>query len=143
MAQDDKKPTMEEKGKGKAPASDAVNGVDGKKEPKKDKDGKIIEDDMLRVHVEGMLNPGQRLLKKRLWLTDVGRTEELSEEDQQLKSNLDMLVERLQVRATPYSGYDSFSHLLLSGIEHRPLQRCTGTDQDFHQNLHIIHDRRA
>lgn len=51
MAQDEKKkePSSEEKGKGKAPA---VNGVDGKKEPKKDKDGKIIQDD--KIGAEGM-----------------------------------------------------------------------------------------
>lgn len=53
MAQDGKKPTTEEKGKGKAPATDGVNGIDGKKEPKKDKDGKIIEDDA-KIGAEGM-----------------------------------------------------------------------------------------
>lgn len=69
MAAGDDKPTAAEKGKAKAPQIDGVDGVDGKKEPKKDKDGKIIEE---------------------------RKEEELSEEDQQLKNELDMLVERLQ-----------------------------------------------
>ncbi|KAF2180021.1 26S proteasome regulatory complex, non-ATPase subcomplex, Rpn1 subunit [Zopfia rhizophila CBS 207.26] len=68
MAKDDeKKPTAADKGKGKA-----VNG-DAEKEVKKDKDGKPIQDDK-----KGALP-----------------AEELSEEDQQLKSELDMLVERI------------------------------------------------
>lgn len=62
MAQDDKKRTTEEKGKGNAAATDAVNGIDGKKEPKKDKDGKIIEDDA-KIGVEGMLSATQRALR--------------------------------------------------------------------------------
>ncbi|KAH5342943.1 26S proteasome regulatory subunit RPN1 [Parastagonospora nodorum] len=69
MAKDDeKKPTAAEKGKGKAP----VNG-DAEKDAKTGKDGKV-EDDKKGVATA---------------------TEELSEEDQQLKSELDMLVERI------------------------------------------------
>ncbi|KAF2649949.1 26S proteasome regulatory complex, non-ATPase subcomplex, Rpn1 subunit [Lophiostoma macrostomum CBS 122681] len=68
MAKDDeRKPTAAEKGKGKA-----VNG-DAEKEVKKDKDGKPIEDDK-----KGIMP-----------------AEDLSEEDQQLKNELDMLVERI------------------------------------------------
>ncbi|KAF2747909.1 26S proteasome non-ATPase-like protein regulatory subunit 2 [Sporormia fimetaria CBS 119925] len=63
--EDEKKPTAAEKGKGKA--------VDGVEEVNKDKDGKPVQDD-----------------KK-----GTPAAEELSEEDQQLKSELDMLVERL------------------------------------------------
>ncbi|KAK8231435.1 armadillo-type protein [Phyllosticta capitalensis] len=67
MAKEDEKPTSVDKGKGKA--------VDEKpKEPKKDKDGNIIKED------------------EKLDLPP----EELSEEDQQLKNELDMLVERIQ-----------------------------------------------
>ncbi|KAF2010014.1 26S proteasome regulatory complex, non-ATPase subcomplex, Rpn1 subunit [Aaosphaeria arxii CBS 175.79] len=65
--EDEKKPTAADKGKGKA-----VNG-EAEKEVKKDKDGKPIQDDKKGVQ----------------------QAEELSEEDQQLKSELDMLVERL------------------------------------------------
>lgn len=63
MANDAKKPTTEEKGKGKAPATDDV---DGKKEPKKDKDGKIIEDD--KAGAEGMpdLGPTYRHLSRTI-----------------------------------------------------------------------------
>lgn len=54
--------------KGKAKATDPSETT---KEPKKDKDGKIIDDGK------------------------IGAAEELSEEDQKLKDDLDMLVERL------------------------------------------------
>ncbi|KAF2240992.1 26S proteasome non-ATPase-like protein regulatory subunit 2 [Trematosphaeria pertusa] len=66
--EDEKKPTAAEKGKGKA-----VNGAADKKEAKKDKDGKPDLED------------------KKGGIPD----EELSEEDQQLKSDLEMLVERI------------------------------------------------
>lgn len=69
MAKNEEKPAPVDKGKGKA-----IDGAEASKEPEKDKDGKIIKD-------------GQK---------GVLPTEELSEEDQQLKSELDMLVERLQ-----------------------------------------------
>ncbi|CAI6342293.1 unnamed protein product [Periconia digitata] len=65
--EDEKKPTAADKGKAKA-----VNGDEEKKEIQKDKDGKPIES------------------KK-----DAPQAEELSEEDQQLKSDLDMLAERI------------------------------------------------
>ncbi|KAK7715938.1 proteasome regulatory particle base subunit [Botryosphaeria dothidea] len=64
--EDDKKPTAADKGKGKAVEETP-------KEPKKDKDGNPIKED-------------EKLLP----------AEELSEEDQQLKNELDMLVERIQ-----------------------------------------------
>ncbi|EOD43556.1 Proteasome/cyclosome regulatory subunit [Neofusicoccum parvum] len=64
--EDDKKPTAADKGKAKAVEETP-------KEPKKDKDGNPIKED-------------EKLLP----------AEELSEEDQQLKSELDMLVERIQ-----------------------------------------------
>ncbi|OCL08601.1 26S proteasome non-ATPase-like protein regulatory subunit 2 [Glonium stellatum] len=69
MAKNEEKPAPIDKGKGKA-----IDGAEASKEPEKDKDGKIIKDGQ-----KGVLPP-----------------EELSEEDQQLKSELDMLVERLQ-----------------------------------------------
>lgn len=69
MAKNEEKPTPVDKGKGKA-----IDGAEASKELEKDKNGKIIKD-------------GQK---------GVLPTEELSEEDQQLKSELDMLVERLQ-----------------------------------------------
>lgn len=69
MAKNEEKPAPVDKGKGKA-----IDGTEASKEREKDKDGKIIKD-------------GQK---------GVLPTEELSEEDQQLKSELDMLVERLQ-----------------------------------------------
>lgn len=66
--EDEKKPTAAEKGKGKA-----TNGDAEKKEAGKGKDGKPEEGDK-----KGVLPP-----------------EELSEEDQQLKNDLEMLVERI------------------------------------------------
>ncbi|OCK83696.1 26S proteasome regulatory complex, non-ATPase subcomplex, Rpn1 subunit [Lepidopterella palustris CBS 459.81] len=68
MAKEDEKPTPVDKGKGKA-----TDGAEASKEPEKDKDGKITKD-------------GEK---------GSPAAEELSEEDQQLKSELDMLVERL------------------------------------------------
>lgn len=46
--------------------------------------------------------------------------EELSEEDQQLKSELDMLVERLTVCLVSAIGRQVL--ILLAGIRHNPLQ---------------------
>ncbi|PMD62919.1 putative 26S proteasome regulatory subunit rpn-1 [Hyaloscypha bicolor E] len=72
MAQDGEPPKSVDKGKGKA-----VDGEPGKaEEVKKDKDGKPL--------VNGKAEE-----------VKIGAPEELSEEDQQLKSELDMLVERL------------------------------------------------
>ncbi|KAG9238470.1 putative 26S proteasome regulatory subunit rpn-1 [Amylocarpus encephaloides] len=72
MAQDEEPPKSVDKGKGKA-----IDGEPSKaEEVKKDKDGKPI--------VNGKAEEGI-----------TGASEELSEEDQQLKSELDMLVERL------------------------------------------------
>ncbi|KAH8792813.1 armadillo-type protein [Hyaloscypha finlandica] len=72
MAQDGEPPKSVDKGKGKA-----VDGEPGKaEEVKKDKDGKPL------------MNGKAEEVK-------IGAPEELSEEDQQLKSELDMLVERL------------------------------------------------
>ncbi|KAI9728197.1 MAG: proteasome regulatory particle base subunit [Chrysothrix sp. TS-e1954] len=72
---EDTKPSASEKGKGKAPAEDGTAGANGHAEPQKDKDGKVIKD-------------GKD--------SDKPAQEELSEEDQQLKGELEMLVERLQ-----------------------------------------------
>ncbi|KAK3202638.1 hypothetical protein GRF29_154g204339 [Pseudopithomyces chartarum] len=67
-AEDEKKPTAADKGKGKA-----ANGEAEQQEVQKDKDGKPIDE-------KKGASPA---------------AEELSEEDQQLKSDLDMLVERI------------------------------------------------
>ena len=73
MAQDEKKPTAAEKGKGKATEED-VTMANGDDKTKTDKDGKAIENG----------KPGDL------------PEEDLSEEDQQLKTDLEMLVERLK-----------------------------------------------
>jgi 26S proteasome regulatory subunit N1 len=71
MAQDEKKPTATEKGKGKAEDVPTSTGDD---KIQTDKDGKPIQNGKVEELPE----------------------EELSEEDQQLKSDLEMLVERLK-----------------------------------------------
>src|ERR1700760_2336111 len=71
MAQDDKKPSAVDKGKGKAEDTPMANGDD---KPKTDKDGKPIGNEKIEELP----------------------AEELSEEDQQLKNDLEMLVERLK-----------------------------------------------
>ncbi|OWP06475.1 hypothetical protein B2J93_9248 [Marssonina coronariae] len=73
MAKDSEPPKSVDKGKG-----NAVDGEPTKLEEKKDKDGKTIK------------NANGKSAEPA-----VGAPEELSEEDQQLKSELDMLVERL------------------------------------------------
>ena len=72
MAQDEKKPSAADKGKGKAEDTPMANGDDMM--PKTDKDGKPITNGKVAEPAE----------------------DELSEEDQQLKTDLDMLVERLK-----------------------------------------------
>ena len=73
MAKDDRKPTPAEKGKGKAEDVE-INGTTKDGEIQKDKDGKLETNGK----IEGLPD------------------EELSEEDQTLKDNLEMLVERLK-----------------------------------------------
>ena len=94
MAQDGEPPKPVDKGKGKA-----IDGEPSKaEEAKKDKNGKPLvngkkEDDVI----------GGKLLALMLGGSSSQTTapEELSEEDQQLKSELDMLVERLTVWTPP------------------------------------------
>lgn len=74
MAQDEKKPTAAEKGKGKADDVPQANGEKSDEKIKLDKDGKPIANGKDEIPAE----------------------EELTEEDQQLKSELEMLVERLK-----------------------------------------------
>ncbi|KAI9851920.1 MAG: proteasome regulatory particle base subunit [Thelocarpon superellum] len=74
MAVDEKKPTSADKGKGKVVEVDGKDGVKKSDEVKKDKDGKPV------VNGKQDVEP---------------REEELSDEDQQLKNELEMLVERL------------------------------------------------
>ncbi len=72
---EEEKPKAADKGKGKVTEDTGVDGINGTAEPRKDKDGNVIKDGK-----DG----------------DKPEVEDLSEEDQQLKSELDMLVERLQ-----------------------------------------------
>ncbi|MCJ1353422.1 MAG: proteasome regulatory particle base subunit [Icmadophila ericetorum] len=81
MAKENGEPTAAEKGKGKMKEDIKQNGEKAE-EIKKDKDGKPI--------VNG---------KKG----EESKDEELSEEDQQLKSELEMLVERLKVKTLPFT----------------------------------------
>lgn len=90
MAKEAEAPKSVDKGKGKAVEGDAIKG----KEVKKDKDGKRI------VNGEDEVPEGEEFLASNLlpWrLSNLVTGEELSEEDAQLKSELDMLVERITV----------------------------------------------
>lgn len=96
MAQDSETPKSIDKGKGKAVDGEVVKG----KEVKKDKDGKpLVNGKEDEPAVGGMFKCSQGSLN--FLLTVVVASEDLSEEDQQLKSELDMLVERLTVRRCP------------------------------------------
>ncbi|KAI9721914.1 MAG: proteasome regulatory particle base subunit [Candelaria pacifica] len=75
MAKDAEKPVTTDKGKSKAPESGGLDGSKKVEEHKKDKDGKLVADGKAGVEPQ---------------------EEELNEEDQQLKNELEMLVERLQ-----------------------------------------------
>lgn len=89
MAQDGEQPKPVDKGKGKA-----VDGEPTKpEEVKKDKDGKPIVNGKKEEAVVG----GTSNSCLPTSLANRVCAEELSEEDQQLKSELDMLVERLTV----------------------------------------------
>lgn len=73
-------------------------------------------------------------------------TEELSEEDQQLKAELEMLVERLEVSLLPpkFSEFDILGdiHLMtfVLGIECVALQAIDRCHQQLHPNSYIIYD---
>lgn len=56
----EKKPTVADKGKEKAPQTDEANGADKKAEPRRDKDGNIIKDGHDRG--EGMFQATQTLV---------------------------------------------------------------------------------
>lgn len=75
------------KGKGKEPVKDGADGVAG---AEKGKDGKDKKDDL-------ELAPGQCPPILNVGCTTDLFVEELSEEDQKLKDELDMLVERITV----------------------------------------------
>lgn len=66
--------------------------------------------------------------------------EDLSEEDQKIKDELDMLVERLQV------GHCHNTTLVLvdsdqaTGVGHIALQTCSRSHQDIDQDLYIFYD---
>ena len=91
MAQDGEPPKSVDKGKGKQ-----IDGESSKSEEvKKDKDGKPLVNGKTDDGVGGGRMPA--LFWESVNLQMHPATEELSEEDQQLKSELDMLVERLTV----------------------------------------------
>ncbi|MCJ1381134.1 proteasome regulatory particle base subunit [Xylographa soralifera] len=83
MAKENGQLTAAEKGKGKIEDDKAPNGDQKSEEVKKDKDGKPIVN-------------GKKGDEPQEGMYDFSSEKELSEEDQQLKSELEMLVERLK-----------------------------------------------
>jgi 26S proteasome regulatory subunit N1 len=102
MAQDGEQPKAVDKGKGKAVDGESNKAVDGKK----DKDGKPLVNGKVDGKAdEGVIGGTAECNGLALGKANSDTAaEELSEEDQQLKSELDMLVERLTVR------YDVYAH---------------------------------
>jgi 26S proteasome regulatory subunit N1 len=96
MAQDSDITKPEDKGKSKA--------VDESKKEKPLVNGKK-EDDKIDCMPTPMMTLGQNKGQYRVNFNQSTAPEELSEEDQQLKSELDMLVERLSVCLWPARGY--------------------------------------
>ncbi|KAI9891335.1 MAG: proteasome regulatory particle base subunit [Vezdaea aestivalis] len=98
MAKDEKRPAPADKGKGKSPESILPNGT-SEEEIQKDKDGKPI----VNGKKEEEPKEGKASLLTNSYFNEsirdtadrVNLLEELSEEDQQLKNDLDMLAERL------------------------------------------------
>lgn len=68
-------------------------------------------------------------------------TEELSEEDQKLKDELDMLVERLGVCAEPWYGRSAINSR--TGIRHFSLQTGFRRHKRLYKDLDIIYDSSA
>ena len=115
MAKDNEQPSSNEKGKGKVDDVREVSNGDKRANEIKEKatghekeaGGKAVVEGKKdeEVQNDGMVHSSQMELKCESWLrmTDMG-TEELSEEDLQLKNELEMLVERLKVGRKLYLG---------------------------------------
>lgn len=69
--------------------------------------------------------------------------EELSEEDQQLKSELDMLVERLTVCKSKITMAYTSTNSANQGIRQDTLQGGVRGNQRVHQDFDLIDDRRS
>ena len=67
-------------------------------------------------------------------------SEELSEEDQQLKNELDMLVERLTVRRISVLGQVNAAYMCRVGIKCVALQTGHRGHQHLHQDIDLLHD---
>lgn len=88
-------PTAADKGKGKAVDSKSTDGKNKHEEPKKDKDGKLIMNGKVEEPEEGI---GSKSYCLRITANRISvLIDELSEEDQNLKNELEMLVSRLHV----------------------------------------------
>ena len=99
MAKENGDPTPAEKGKGKAGDEKLSDSSKKVEETKKDKDGKpTVNGKKGDQPQEGKPFSSLQPMVSRLILTL--RLEELSEEDQQLKTELEMLVSRLKVPNT-------------------------------------------
>ena len=94
MAQEKGALSSAQKGKGKAEESKPTDGKKKAEEPKKDKDGKPIVNGLKGDEPEEGRQENRSLYHKEV--AEIG-TEELSEEDQTLKNELEMLVSRLKV----------------------------------------------
>jgi hypothetical protein len=66
--------------------------------------------------------------------------EELSEEDQTLKNELDMLVERLQVRVSVVRPPSPLLTKEPSGERHILVQASVRSDEELYQDVNIVHD---
>jgi hypothetical protein len=116
----DSKPDESKKGK------DAQPSTNGKKDDNK---------------VDGRLHSGQAS-RFRPWANVIAAPEELSEEDQQLKSELDMLVERLMVGTSPRFCRCAVIQLLTIpvGIRCLLIQASPGGHEDLDQDLDVLDD---
>ena len=79
-------------------------------------------------------------IQARSKLTERVAPEELSEEDQQLKNELDMLVERLTVRSPTILWMAKSLTQTVSGARLFSLQACPGGNEEFHQDIYLLND---
>lgn len=141
MSKENGTPSAAEKGKGKIEddkSADASKKVD---ETRKDKDGKpVVNGKKGEEPQDGTCHTCGFVPQSTDYV--LSSVEELNEEDQQLKTELEMLVSRLKVESPASETVQLNSYMPPIGIRYRPLHSCARCNQRFYQNIDIINDCR-
>ena len=153
MAKEGERSAPVDKGKGKAedvkdmsagkkPQKDEKQQANGKKKDEEPQEGRSS------ISTRGRPSTVPNTARNDADVTT--RPEELSEEDQQLKGELEMLVERLKVFFFFFSSsarfknddVDALCSLFFTGTGHFAVHPCRGCDQKLHQDLDLVDDCR-